>query len=200
LSGVLAAYSTAKPHTPQSAYPPVCAVKYPGVFAAVGFQTENHVIVNTRYRAADCAPVSMPTRAWTDDIGLEIRHGGCRRGDRHSASQDLTVERWRYAPNRAFAQPVHSLTKTGQNPALALIGFVCRWTPVPDSFTARVATARSLSVVTATAVTSIARTAVLSWRDLPRCAERPNATVQRAVAGTVMRSDSDGSGRVNEKK
>jgi hypothetical protein len=41
---------------------------------------------------------------------------------------------------------------------------------------------------------------VLSWRDPPRCAEQPNATVQRAVAGTVMRSDSVGSGRVNEKK
>jgi len=71
---------------------------------------------------------------------------------------------------------------------------------VPDSFTARVATARSLSVVTATAVTSIARTAALIWRDPPRCAERPNATVQRAVAGTVMRIDSVGSGRVNAKK
>jgi hypothetical protein len=34
----------------------------------------------------------------------------------------------------------------------------------------------------------------------PRCAERPNATVQLAVAGTVMRIDSVGFGRVNEKK
>ena len=34
----------------------------------------------------------------------------------------------------------------------------------------------------------------------PRCTERPNATVQRAVAGMVMRSASVGSGRVNEKK
>jgi len=34
----------------------------------------------------------------------------------------------------------------------------------------------------------------------PRCAGQPNATVQPAVAGTVMPIDSDGSGRVNEKK
>jgi len=47
---------------------------------------------------------------------------------------------------------------------------------------------------------SIARTAALIWRDRPRCAERPNATVQPAVAGTLMRIDSVGSGRVNEKK
>jgi hypothetical protein len=33
-----------------------------------------------------------------------------------------------------------------------------------------------------------------------RCAERPNATVQLAVADTIMRIDSAGSGRVNEKK
>jgi hypothetical protein len=33
-----------------------------------------------------------------------------------------------------------------------------------------------------------------------RCAGQPNATVQRAVAGTVMRIDSAGSGRDNEKK
>ncbi|MEA3243427.1 MAG: hypothetical protein U9Q19_08350 [Pseudomonadota bacterium] len=64
----------------------------------------------------------------------------------------------------------------------------------------RVATARSLSVVTATAVTSIARMVVLIWRDPPRCAGQPNATVQPAVAGTVMPIDSVGSGRVNEKK
>jgi hypothetical protein len=47
---------------------------------------------------------------------------------------------------------------------------------------------------------SIARTAALIWRDPPRCAERPNATVQPAVAGTIMRIDSAASGRVNEKK
>jgi hypothetical protein len=47
---------------------------------------------------------------------------------------------------------------------------------------------------------SIALTAALIWRDPPRCAERPNATVQRAVAGTLMRIDSAGSGRVSEKK
>jgi hypothetical protein len=34
----------------------------------------------------------------------------------------------------------------------------------------------------------------------PHCAEQPNVTVQRAVAGTVMRIDSVDSGRVNEKK
>jgi hypothetical protein len=71
---------------------------------------------------------------------------------------------------------------------------------VPGCFNARVATARSLSVVNATAVTSIALTTALIWRDPPRCTEQPNVTVQRAVAGTVMRIDSAGSGRVNEKK
>jgi hypothetical protein len=34
----------------------------------------------------------------------------------------------------------------------------------------------------------------------PHCAEQPNVTVQRAVAGTVMRIDSVGSGCVNDKK
>jgi hypothetical protein len=47
---------------------------------------------------------------------------------------------------------------------------------------------------------SIALTAALISREPPRCAEWPNATVQRAMAGTVMRIDSVGSGRVNEKK
>jgi hypothetical protein len=42
--------------------------------------------------------------------------------------------------------------------------------------------------------------AVLIWRDPIRCAERPNATVQPAVAGTLMRLDSISSERVNEKK
>jgi hypothetical protein len=42
--------------------------------------------------------------------------------------------------------------------------------------------------------------AVPTMRELPHCAEQPNVTVQRAVAGTVMRIDSVGSGRVNEKK
>ena len=64
----------------------------------------------------------------------------------------------------------------------------------------RVVTARSLSVVTATAVTSIALTAVLVWRDPPRCTGQPSATVQRAVASTIMRIDSVDSGRVKEKK
>jgi hypothetical protein len=36
--------------------------------------------------------------------------------------------------------------------------------------------------------------------DPSRYAARPNATVQRAVAGTTMRIDSVGFGRVNEKK
>ena len=62
------------------------------------------------------------------------------------------------------------------------------------------ATARSLSVVTAIAAMFIVRMAVLIWRDQPHCAAQPYATVQRAVAGTVMRSDSACSGRVNEKK
>jgi hypothetical protein len=34
----------------------------------------------------------------------------------------------------------------------------------------------------------------------PRYAGQPNVTVQRAVASTIMRIDSAGSGRVNEKK
>jgi len=33
-----------------------------------------------------------------------------------------------------------------------------------------------------------------------RCAGQPGATVQPAAAGTVMRTDSVGIGRVNEKK
>jgi len=41
---------------------------------------------------------------------------------------------------------------------------------------------------------------VLIWRDPPRCAGQPNATAQRAVAGTVMPIDSADSGRDNEKK
>jgi hypothetical protein len=41
---------------------------------------------------------------------------------------------------------------------------------------------------------------VLIWRDPPRCTVQPNVTVQRAVASTIMRIDSVGSGRVNEKK
>jgi hypothetical protein len=57
-----------------------------------------------------------------------------------------------------------------------------------------------LFVVTAIAVTSIALVVVLIRRDPIRCAERPNATVQLAVAGTVMRRDSISSERVNEKK
>ena len=40
----------------------------------------------------------------------------------------------------------------------------------------------------------------LIWRDQTRCTVQPNVTVQRAVAGTVMRIDSADSGRVNEKK
>jgi len=63
-----------------------------------------------------------------------------------------------------------------------------------------VVTARSLSVVTAIAVTSIALTAARIWRDQPRCTEQPNVTVQRAVASTIMRIDSVDSGRANEKK
>jgi len=39
-----------------------------------------------------------------------------------------------------------------------------------------------------------------NMRDLPRCAEQPNATVQPAVAGTVMRIDNAGSGRAKNKK
>lgn len=39
------------------------AVLNPRSFAAVAFRSENHDIVNTRYRAADWAPVSMRTRA-----------------------------------------------------------------------------------------------------------------------------------------
>jgi hypothetical protein len=42
--------------------------------------------------------------------------------------------------------------------------------------------------------------AALIWRDPPRCTGQPYATVQRAVAGTIMRIDSVDSGRVNEKK
>jgi hypothetical protein len=37
-------------------------------------------------------------------------------------------------------------------------------------------------------------------REPTRCTVQPNVTVQRAVAGTVMRIDSVDSGRVNEKK
>ena len=50
------------------------------------------------------------------------------------------------------------------------------------------------------AVTSIALMAAPIMREPPRCAEPPNATVQLAVAGTVMRIDSVGFGRVNKKK
>jgi hypothetical protein len=57
-----------------------------------------------------------------------------------------------------------------------------------------------LFVVTAIAVTSIALVAVPIRRDPIRCAERPNATVQPAVAGTLMRLDRFSSERVNEKK
>jgi len=64
----------------------------------------------------------------------------------------------------------------------------------------RVVTAKSSSVVTATAVTFIARTAALIWRDLTHCAEPPSVTVQRASAGIIMQIDSVDSGRVNEKK
>jgi len=46
----------------------------------------------------------------------------------------------------------------------------------------------------------IAPMAAPTMHEPPRCAARPNATVQRAVAGTVMRIDSAGSGRANEKK
>jgi hypothetical protein len=65
---------------------------------------------------------------------------------------------------------------------------------------ARVVTAKSLSVVTATAVTSIALTAAPIMPALPLYAERPNATAQRAVVGTIMRIGSVDFGRVNEKK
>jgi hypothetical protein len=41
---------------------------------------------------------------------------------------------------------------------------------------------------------------VLIWRDPPRCAGQPNATVQRVVVVTVMRIDSVDSGRANKKK
>ena len=64
----------------------------------------------------------------------------------------------------------------------------------------RVATAKSLSVVTATAVTFIARAVAPNKRVATRCIERPNATAQRAGVDTIMRLDSAGSGRVNEKK
>jgi len=46
----------------------------------------------------------------------------------------------------------------------------------------------------------IAPMAVLIWRDPHRCAEPPSVTVQRVVAGTIMRIDSAASGRANEKK
>jgi hypothetical protein len=46
----------------------------------------------------------------------------------------------------------------------------------------------------------IALTAAPIWRDPPRCTGQPNATVKRAVASTIMRIDSVGSGRVKEKK
>jgi len=71
---------------------------------------------------------------------------------------------------------------------------------VPGCFNVRVVTARSLSVVTAIAVTSIALTAAPIWRDPPRCTGQPNATVQRAVASTIMQIDSVDSERVKEKK
>lgn len=63
-----------------------------------------------------------------------------------------------------------------------------------------VATARSLSVVTAIAVMFIVLMAVPLMHEPLRCAGQPNATAQPAVAGIVMRSDSVDSGRVNEKK
>jgi len=47
---------------------------------------------------------------------------------------------------------------------------------------------------------SIAPMAAPTMHEPPRCAEQPNVTVQRAVASTVMRIDSVGSGRVSEKK
>jgi len=64
----------------------------------------------------------------------------------------------------------------------------------------RIATARSFSAVIATAVTSIVLMVVPIMRDPLRCAGQPGATVQLAAGGTVMRIDSDGFGRVNEKK
>jgi len=46
----------------------------------------------------------------------------------------------------------------------------------------------------------IALMAAPLMREPPRCAGPPNATVQPAVAGTIMRIDSTDSGRANEKK
>jgi hypothetical protein len=71
---------------------------------------------------------------------------------------------------------------------------------VPGCFNALIATVKSLSVVTATAAMFIVPMAAPTMHEPPHCAEQPNVTVQRAVAGTVMRIDSVGSGRVNEKK
>jgi hypothetical protein len=71
---------------------------------------------------------------------------------------------------------------------------------VPGYFNARVATARSLFVVTAIAVMSIALVAVPIRRDPIRCAEQPGVTVQPAVAGTLMRLDRFSSVNVNGKK
>ena len=66
--------------------------------------------------------------------------------------------------------------------------------------TARVVTAKSLSDVTAAAVMSIALTAAPIMPGTPLYAARPNATVQLAVVGTIMRIDNVDTGRVNEKK
>jgi len=41
--------------------------------------------------------------------------------------------------------------------------------------------------------------AVPIMRDPPRCAERPNATAQPAMAGTATRIDSAGSGQTKNK-
>jgi hypothetical protein len=43
--------------------PVVCAGPNPGLFAAVGLQSGKQAIVNTGYRVANFAPVSVRTRA-----------------------------------------------------------------------------------------------------------------------------------------
>jgi len=42
---------------------PVCAARDPRLCAAVAFQSENQVVVNAGYRAADFSPVSMRAHA-----------------------------------------------------------------------------------------------------------------------------------------
>ncbi len=70
----------------------VCAVRNPRLFAAIQLETGNRFIVNAAKSTADFARGLMQARVRSDDIRPKNRYEGYSRGDRHSASQDLTVE------------------------------------------------------------------------------------------------------------